>query len=322
MFSMVIHAATFNQSGYGRIARSVFACLGGRICSDDVIPKELESFKSSFKPNITVSLPHANTHAPVQFTMYESDVLPSEYVLNLNKRKLIIVPSEHNKVSFDKSGVIRPIEVCNLGVIPRYVLPPPFSKFTFLHISADSGVPERKRSVEIVEAFKKAFPTQCDVRLIVKKSPKCKVIPNFDNRVEIITKDLSPEKMSDLYKSSHVGVFISGQESWGYPHSDLMAIGRPIISPCYDGPAEYFNDSNGYTVRYTLKTTPKTYFNSIGKCAWVKIESLISTLHFCYENKEDTILKGVHSYRTMLRHSMNTMSTRLKEILHAYTNIS
>jgi len=318
---MVIHAATFNTSGYGRAARSVLSCLGGRACSDDFLPADLAKFTGRYEDaQITVSLPHGNSPAPVHFTMYESSILPKEYVNKLNERKLIIVPNETNARDFENSGVKTRIEVCNLSCAQNtYMLPPSFSRFTFIHVSTDSGIAARKRTNDIIEAFKKAFPTEANVRLLVKKSPQCAKIANFDSRIKIITKHLTHDNILALYKQAHVGVFISGQEAWGYPHVDLMSIGRPIIAPHYCGPAEYLDETNGYCLPFSMRAVPELYFKSIGKTAWVNINTLVQKFQFCFDNKEDTIFKGVMAYRAMQSFTLNRQSVRLKEIINAYS---
>lgn len=314
---MNVYAWTFDgKIGYGRSARSLLHCLSDVqfwIDSPNSIPEDLKPFHRKFKrPDIAMLAPHMDTTAPVQFTMFESTLLPEHMVRNLAKRKLIIVPCEQNAVAFTSSG-LKNVKVCNLAVTPCFALMPPKQPMTFIHVASDSGIPERKRSAEVVAAFVKAFPSQDDVRLIVKKAPEDKRIICFDSRVELIYEWL-PD-LGKLYSRAHVGVFLCGQEAWGYSQADLLSIGRPIITPFYGGPADYCIGNCCYSLPYTMKPTPKKTFGKVGLCARADTKALVHTLRFCYENFDDVVLKGVHGYRRMLGFSHKTMAARLGELL-------
>jgi glycosyltransferase involved in cell wall biosynthesis len=301
---MLLYAHNFSSTGFGRVARQCKAAFPGiQLCNSD------RNADLSVYP-----LQHVSK-ARALFTMHESNKIPKVYVKGLNSCKLIIVPTKFDQLSFMNSGVLSRVEVCNLSVVPHYSLPANFDKFTFLHIANDSGIPERKRSQDIVDSFSKAFPDNPNVRLIVKKNESCKRIVTFDKRIIVIYNELTQDQMVTLFKSCHVGIFLSGMESWGYPHLDLMSVGRPVIAPFYGGPAEYLDASCGYAIDYTLVATPLKYYQKLGKCAFASTKHLIKLMQFCVENKEDTILKGVHAYRKSLGYTHSRMAATLHNLL-------
>lgn len=321
---MVVHALIFNDTGYGKLARSVVRAAGNctGILSDNPLPEDLKPFAVNERPLISVSPPDAKHPAPIQYTMYESDVLRKDFVKCVNKRKLVLVPCRHNMQAFRASGVKVPIKILHPGTISHYIAPCALSPFTFIHVSTDSGVPQRKRTDDVIKAFLAAFKTEDDVRLIVKKSSGCRRLICFDKRVSLIYKEIPSKDLYSLLASAHVGVFLSGLESWGYPLMELMSIGRPVISPIYNGPAEYLDETCGYGLPFTLKRVPSTYFDRQGCYAHSTIGNLANVMRFCYENKEDTILRGVMAYRRSLGFSMNKMSIKLQELLNENTKFS
>ena len=119
---MHVHATTFDSAnGYGKVACSVLRCLDivGRsytISSFNPIPECLHKFHAKKDADVVIAEPSSRIPGPVQFTMYESSLLPKDLVAVLNKRKLIIVPCEQNKQIFKASWIRSTVEVCNLGV--------------------------------------------------------------------------------------------------------------------------------------------------------------------------------------------------------------
>lgn len=312
---MIIHAYAFDYTGYGRLACDVLSFFPhAKVVSEDPLPEHLRSREGKGVPHFSISPPYYKGDAKVQYTMYESDRLNRVYLPNLQKRKCIITTCAQNKSIFTREGLTNVFAV-NPGCRPNYLFPAQNTPFTFLHVANDSLVPERKRSQDVIDAFSRAFPAQKDVRLIVKKTPACFPVYTFDSRVTIIKEWSTKEQMAALNQSAHVGIFLSGQEAWGYPLVELMEIGRPVIAIPFCGPAEYLNASNGYPLPYKLIPTPIPFYQKTGKCAYAKLDDLISVMRFCYENPEDTVLKGVQAYRTMLGFTMNRMAMELCNVL-------
>lgn len=313
---MVIYGASFDvHTGYGRVARSVLGVLdaGARIvCA--ACPGDLMHRYVTARPDIAVAPPHYQTDAPCYFTMYESTEIPKPALAFLKERKQIIVPCAHDEKVFRSHGLTR-VDVCHLSCSPRYTALPPLDNLVFLHNGADYGCPMRKRSADIIKAFQRAFPRQGDVHLIVKKTPNCAKLLNFDRRVTVIAHTMDSKALKSLTARAHCGVYLSGQESWGYPHLDMMATGRPVISPIYGGPAEYLDDTCGYSLPYSMIRVPKPYFKGIGHTAKASTDALVERFRFLYQNREDIVLKGVMAYRRALGFTELKFRSRLTALL-------
>ena len=293
-------------TGYGRAAEAIIKNYPNISVVDD-------------NSDIVLSPPHIAKRAPVLYTMYESSLVPAEWIAQINKeRKLLIVTCQQNVEAFKNSGCKLPIKVCPFGVNRSYFPPVEFHPFTFLHVATDSGCPERKRSAEVVEAFVSEFKTESDVRLIVKKTKDCQRIPCYDSRVELIYGDLSEQELLHLYRISHVGVFISGQEGWSYPIHEMIAIGRPVITPIYGGPAQFLNKSFAYSLPYTMKSVPQTFYRGLGLRAYPSVVALRRVMRNVYQDKVDTVLKGAIAYRASLGFTIEQSIARLKEIYDEY----
>lgn len=314
---MNIGAHTFdNRTGYGRWARSVAAALellGYRIklVSNAPLPEDLQPLRGEGKLDVIIAPPFTNVPAPIHFMTYESSRLSVNMYNLLRRREKVIVLCNQNKEMCEASGI--EAHVCHPVVYPRYITLPAIKPFTFIHVSADAAVPARKRSADVVKAFLWAFPTEADVRLIIKKEPQDQRIPCFDTRVTLIYEML--HTVTPLLLDAHVGVFPSGQEGWGYVQSDLMGFGRPVIVPIYGGLADYCNGVNAYGLSYSMRKVPEVTYRGIGKCAYPEISEIARQMRWCYENPDDVVLKGVHAYRSMTRFTLQNMARRISEIL-------
>lgn len=316
---MNICCHTFSKTnGYGQWARGIITALeflGHKVWITPgavPIPDDLKHLiNTRHRPDIIVYPPGTRLDSPVQFTTYESDKLLKIMALELNKHDLVIVPCEQNKLMCKNSKV--KAQVCFIPSELKFLDPAPLKPFTFLHIGADNSVPERKRSADVLAAFKQAFPSETDVRLIIKKDPVDPIITNFDNRVEIIYGAI--ESLEDLYAKSHVGVFPCGQEGWGLCQAEMMARGRPVIVPLYGGPADFCDATTSYVLSYTMRPTPQKVYCGYGQCAWASYDDMVRHMRFCYENPDDVLLKGAMSYRRMMNFTPERMALRLAQLL-------
>jgi len=78
------------------------------------------------------------------------------------------------------------------------------------------------------------------------------------------TRRLTYDEIRQLYYSSHLFVFPSLGEGWGLPLGEAMATGLPCVGIDYTGCADFFDDTVGYTLKYSsFKDTLKNYDNLI-----------------------------------------------------------
>lgn len=183
------------------------------------------------------------------YTMWESDNLPKYLVNCLNKHDVIIVPCKHNAEHFAKCGVTRPIFHVPLAndqkdyhYLNRNWDISEENPFTFLHM----GFPNWRKGGDLaMKAFKKVFPTQKDVQLIMKCSrqycnPKLMAaMKSSDERIYLMKDHLKIEDMRDLYQVSHCQLGTSRGDGWNLFIFDGLATGLTSIINTYCGTNEF-----------------------------------------------------------------------------------
>jgi hypothetical protein len=189
----------------------------------------------------------------VYFTMWESSRLASGSVAVLNRAECVIVPCHWNADCFAASGVNRPIKIVPLGIDTQAFRFSPMNMdgpcvFGTAGRMAHGGM--RKGINQIIDLFQKAFPSETDVRLVVKGFPDCAIHPVKDKRITVLQKYLSAEELARWFASLTCFVSAARGEAWGLMQQQALAIGRPIISVRYGGVAEFFDEKVGYPVRF------------------------------------------------------------------------
>jgi len=242
-------------------------------------------------PRLAATPPHllhrlAPDRRTAAFTMWETDTLPAGAVAALNRCGLVIVPTRWGAECFRANGVTVPIEVVPLGYDPgvfNLTPPAPFPKREggaskdrrAEGSSSDSppflgeGLGERlicfgtagaldagglrKNVPRVIDLFRRAFPTDPDVRLRVKITPTSPPVPTHaDPRIDVVAHALEPADLAAWYRS--LTAFVNGSfgEGFGLHLLEAMACGRPLISTAFGGAGAFFDGSVGYEVGYRL----------------------------------------------------------------------
>lgn len=203
-----------------------------------------------FRTLSTEALSSVNSPSAI-YTVWESTRLPESYMAMLRDTPLVIVPSAWLASCLSAQGLSAPLEIVQEGIDPEFYAPVPMPEagpFTFGTAgNIDSGG-VRKGIPRVIEAFKRAFPDDSNVRLKVKVQP-CDLV-DTDPRIEIDTTHHSD--LRDWYASLHLYVSGSACEGWGRHQHEAMAIGRPVAGVAFGGVTEFFNADNSYALSYNL----------------------------------------------------------------------
>jgi glycosyltransferase involved in cell wall biosynthesis len=185
---------------------------------------------------------------PINYSMWESDRLPTDWVPMLNKLPLVIVPTKAQIQIYRDSGVTVPMTIvpdpidteywCERKVQPQEGI---------FKIVSWSNMTSRKMPIEMVTAFQQAFPRTeyPDVEFHLKTSRGNfgggeGIIPRFeDDRIHIINGSLLIDDLRDWVSSAHCAFFLSRGEGMFNPPMQSMALGVPTIIPDHTGPADY-----------------------------------------------------------------------------------
>lgn len=195
------------------------------------------------------------TEVRVGWTMWDTTRLPADWVPLCNTLDHLIVPSKAQKEIFVNSGVTVPIhcvpEPLDLTLYPEADRPTDRATFTFFSVARMCS---RKCPVEMVECFQRAFPTEQDVRLVLKTRdgqfgmgglglPRIE-----DPRIRVINDDWSLDQLVAAFHDADAGLFLSHGEGFFHGPVQAMATGLPVITPDHSGASVFANDRYNYPV--------------------------------------------------------------------------
>jgi len=239
------------------------------------------------------------TPCKLGITMYETDdplEAHPEWRHQCNEVDMLIVPSEYCRDIFTRF-VDRPIAVASLAVNPIYYIGPTYERperetFTFVTHGTLSG---RKAPLELIDCFKKAFPTQKDVRLILKtRNELCGYrehqLPDLDDsRIAIISEDYYPNQMLQFLKAADAYVFPSKGEGYGLPPREAVATGLPTVFADHTGLIDLANSDYNWPVpTKTLEQSPLG--GQWRLCDW---DIVIDSMRWIYNNQAEAKAKGI-----------------------------
>lgn len=253
----------------------------------DLVPPELMPpvrARRPGEPMLVAGPPFLFSNVPLDsaaamFTMWETDRLDPKWVARLNTAGLVIVPSQWQADCFRADGVTVPIEIAPLGFDPVVFHPagPPPAVCTFGTAGSLSAGGVRKNAQWVLDVFRRAFPTEPDVRLRVKTTPGSPGVETYDDpRVDVVRAVLPHRELADWYRSLTAYVNGSSCEGFGLHLIEAMACGRPLVTPAYSGLTAFFASDLGYAVDYRLVPVRNEIY--AGHWAEPSVESMVAQL--------------------------------------------
>ena len=205
----------------------------------------------------------------------------------------LVVPCKHNAEVFAAEGVQVPISVLPYGLDTElwpYVERPERETFT---VVLYGDLTDRKGPFEAVIAFQRAFPTEDNVRLVLKtqhghlgKIQGLPVIP--DSRVRVINETWTRPQLLELLASADAFLWPSRGEGFGLPPLQAALTGLPVIMTTHTGMAEYYNPRYFYEIK-TAGSSPAPIYGD-----WLDpdIDSAAEQLRKVYQNRKAASRKG------------------------------
>jgi len=175
------------------------------------------------------------------FTMFETDMIPADYVENLHNFDQLIVPSRQNQEMFQKvfDG---PVHCIPLGVDTDWWKPTERKEITesrpFTVLTAGNGM-HRKGFDLACEAFKRAdIP---GARLIVKCNPADETWDLMRDYPDVIflQEKIPGDAERELYESAHIYLGLSRGEGFGLQPLQAIHQGLPTIASLSSGHLEF-----------------------------------------------------------------------------------
>lgn len=221
----------------------------------------------------------------VVLTMWESDRLRPEWVRALNRAARVVVPSAWVEANFRAAGVTAPLVRVPLGHDPLTYHPA--GRFpavcTFGTAAALDGGGVRKNTQLVIALFRRAFPSEADVRLRVKVSPASDLPDCDDPRVQILRAFLPAAELADWYRSLTAFVSAAAAEGFGLHQLEVLACGRPLVSTVFGGVTEFFDEAVGLVVPHRLVPADAGPYR--GTWAEPDDDGFVAALRTVYENR-------------------------------------
>ena len=198
---------------------------------------------------------------------WEESMLPERWVSRFNHHLdgLPVLSTFIQKILID-NGVVLPSVAAGCGIDHlRKIFPVPFplalkTRFKFLHVS--SCFP-RKGVDLLLKAFAENFTSEDDAGLVIK------TFPNIHNTIEhqvaalqkkypqcppieIISQDLKPGEIIDLYQRCHALVAPSRGEGFGLPMAEAMFLNLPVITTAYGGQSDFCTPETCWPIDFSF----------------------------------------------------------------------
>jgi glycosyltransferase involved in cell wall biosynthesis len=192
---------------------------------------------------------------------------------------------------------------CPIHVVPHVVLKAGTPRLwrrteeplTFLTMADARSSFVRKNPRAVVEAFKRAFPEERNVKLIVKLqgSQETEELGALvrevgkDPRIEMVRATVDREKVQELFRSAHVYVSLHRAEGFGLPLLEARALGLATIATGYSGNLDFMSAEDSVLVPFDL--VEMTDSDGVyGRVTWAdpNIESAALSMRRFYEEPE------------------------------------
>ena len=303
----MIHVYTGTSSpvnSFGRITHGLLECF--RRLGHEV----LLSTDENLEYDVAVTNPNTKVKSKYLLTFWETTKLRSFDIENLKAQpdRKVIVTCDFTVDAFAAAGI--KTEKIKLSSEHSPLPLPKFNPFVFYTIYQDLGYWQRKRTHDILAAFLEAFPTQDDVRLVIKQGPTCAKLESSDVRVKTIKVLL--DDISFIHEEGHVCVSACGAEGWGYPHHDAIAFGRPVICPKIGGPVEFLDDSCAWLLPVTMVKAPNGFYCSSGEVGRLNVTELADAMYYAYSNRVEVMEKSTAAFVRARSFTLDQMLVSVK----------
>jgi len=254
---------------------------------------------------------------------WETDKVPLDFALNLERMHEIWTGSEFNKQAMRNAGVMKPIhiipEAIDASIDPAAFHPYIVDEKENYKLYSIFEWTERKNPLALLEAYWREFENTEGVSLIIKTyqvSFTAEKRELINQQIRKLRAKLNLKRFAPLYLYRslmdkhqvyrfHVtgDCFVSAHrgEGWGIPQMEAMLLEKPIISTNLGGIHEYLtHKKTALLVPYTMEPVEnnnynKQWYTPDQKWARVDIAELRANMRWAFENKQAVKQIGINA---------------------------
>ena len=201
---------------------------------------------------------------------------------------------------------IRPCLDVTAGPVSRQELGLPEDAFTFLYIFDILNGCERKNPLGLIEAYRRAFPSQSrQTALVLKinnldKSPEQRQrLLRAAERVKaiIIDRYMPRPELNSLINACDAYVSLHRAEGFGLTIAEAMWLGKPVIATAYSGNMDFMTPSNSHAVGFRLVELDQDYPPYQHGSVWAEpdLDHAASLMRRVYEQRDQAAAMGAQA---------------------------
>lgn len=280
----------------------------------------------------------------IGFALWETSAMPEEHRIGLELVDEIWAPTEFVAEVYRSAGHPN-VHVIGKGIqLPQ---PRPFDlgrlgirEGTFVFLAAfDLGSwIERKDPVAAVEAFKRAFPQDHTVRLVVKSNglfdhsgdktnqvARLQAVADDDERIILFSEMLPFPEYLGLIQAADATVSPHRAEGFGYLPAYSLLLGTPVIATDFSGTQDFCTEETSFPVRaQVVRLRPGEFFYDAPDATWanIDVDHLAERMQEV-RNDPDEAARRTHRGGDLIneRYSMRAMGARYRERLAALQEV-
>lgn len=180
----------------------------------------------------------------------------------------------------------------------------------FLFMFDVHSILARKNPSGVIRAFKQAFGTEDDVRLVLKLVHGDRTMRTTladeaqDSRILVIDQVLERAELNSLIEVCDCYVSLHRSEGFGMTMSESMALGKPVIATGYSGNMDFMTPCNSFLVGYDLVELERDYGPYPRGSLWADpdLDHASRLMRLVYEDREQAHRVGQRAARDIWRY--------------------